>query len=73
VNVLPLTRARWHANIKPENILSVRGRLKLAGFGLSSFAFGNQDQNGSKRNEIEKVFTDTYGKPVYHNEQLRFC
>ncbi|CAN9426566.1 unnamed protein product [Alternaria alternata] len=53
----------WHADIKPDNILSVRGRLKLADFGSSSFAPVIEGHNGPVPNNIESLFTDTYVAP----------
>jgi serine/threonine protein kinase len=32
------TRARWHGDIKPDNILRVHGEFKLADFGFTGFA-----------------------------------
>ncbi|KAG9195926.1 hypothetical protein G6011_01047 [Alternaria panax] len=53
----------WHADIKPDNILSVRGRLKLADFGFSSFAPHIEGHGGSEPTELIRGFTDTYGAP----------
>ena len=52
---------RWHADIKPDNILIVRGRLKLADFGYSRFAPAARMKNGNVPTELIHGFTDTYG------------
>lgn len=51
---------RWHADIKPDNILRVHGQFKLADFGYSKFA----PVTDSKRVPTEFIdgFTDTYGE-----------
>ncbi|CAI9634656.1 unnamed protein product [Alternaria burnsii] len=53
----------WHADIKPDNILSVRGRLKLADFGFSSFAPVIEGSGGSEPKDVIRGFTDSYGAP----------
>jgi hypothetical protein len=53
--------ARWHADVKPDNILSVRGSFVLADFGFARF------QKKSTKSHDEPAFqtltggTDTYG------------
>lgn len=32
-----LTKCRWHGDIKPDNILRVKGEFKLADFGFTQF------------------------------------
>ncbi|RYN24089.1 hypothetical protein AA0112_g9043 [Alternaria arborescens] len=53
----------WHADIKPDNILSVRGRLKLADFGFSQFSPAVRSRNDSVPTNFIEGFTDTYGAP----------
>jgi hypothetical protein len=51
----------WHADVKPDNILSVRGSFLLADFGFARF------QKKSTKSYDEPAFetltggTDTYG------------
>jgi serine/threonine protein kinase len=56
-----LIKRSWHADIKPDNILSIRGRLKLADFGFSRFAPVTERRDGSVPTELIRGFTDTYG------------
>ena len=50
---------RWHADIKPANVLSVQGKFKLADPGFATFV--------PKKEEFPREFvhggTETYGKP----------
>jgi serine/threonine protein kinase len=59
-----LTSYRWHADIKPDNILSVDGKFKLADPGFAKFV------KMTEKDDIDlKQFvlggTETYGKPKY--------
>lgn len=52
---------RWHADIKPDNILIVHGKFKLADFGFSRFAPVVKGSDGTLPTEVITGFTDTYG------------
>jgi tRNA A-37 threonylcarbamoyl transferase component Bud32 len=49
---------RWHGDIKPDNILRVRGEFKLADFGFTKF---EKDEIG-KTSTLILGGTQTYGK-----------
>lgn len=50
----------WHGDVKPDNILLVKGVFKLADFGFTKF------KEGGDETEIPQTFmeggTETYGK-----------
>ena len=56
---------RWHADIKPANILSVQGKFKLADPGFATFV--------PKKEEFPREFvhggTETYGAPERHPDR----
>jgi serine/threonine protein kinase len=50
---------RWHADIKPDNILLVHGEFKLADFGFAKFA--EIVENDKPPEQPIMGGTDTYG------------
>lgn len=56
-----LTDDRWHADIKPDNVLSVQGKFKLADPGFVKFV-----KKTDKLPPMEKIMggTETYGTHV---------
>lgn len=56
-----LTLYSWHADIKPDNILVVGDKFKLADPGFAVFDDGKKDDDGRPRKVI-KGGTSTYGK-----------
>ena len=50
--------ARWHADIKPDNILSVQGRFKVADPGFAKFV---PKIEGQVAEEFVLGGTETYG------------
>ena len=64
-----LTKSRWHADIKPDNILRVKGRFKLADPGFAKFKKSEaieklKDQTKRLRDQTAMIHggTRTYGK-----------
>ncbi|KAK8077667.1 serine/threonine protein kinase [Apiospora saccharicola] len=51
----------WHADIKPDNILRVRGEYKLADLGFAKFR--KKDENGREPSTGLIGLTETYGAP----------
>ncbi|KAK7948477.1 uncharacterized protein PG986_009363 [Apiospora aurea] len=51
----------WHAHIKPDNILRVRGEYKLADLGFAKFR--KKDENGPEPSTGLVGLTETYGAP----------
>ncbi|KAH7128547.1 hypothetical protein B0J11DRAFT_273614 [Dendryphion nanum] len=51
----------WHADIKPDNILSINGEFKLADFGFAKFSEKRPDER-APMHHIDGG-TDTYGAP----------
>jgi serine/threonine protein kinase len=58
---------RWHGDIKPDNILRVRGEFKLADFGFTKF---EKDEIG-KSSTFILGGTRTYGKSTSPRYILR--
>jgi hypothetical protein len=56
---------RWHADIKPDNILLVHGRFKLADFGFSGFSPVERTKSGTVPTQHIHGFTNTYGIPQH--------
>ena len=62
-------KSRWHADIKPDNILRVKGRFKLADPGFAKFKKSEaieklEDQTKRLRDQTTMIHggTRTYGK-----------
>jgi hypothetical protein len=62
-------KSRWHADIKPDNILRVKGRFKLADPGFAKFKKSEaieklKDQTKRLRDQTAMIHggTRTYGK-----------
>ncbi|QDS74920.1 hypothetical protein FKW77_004200 [Venturia effusa] len=53
----------WHADVKPDNILRVRGSFVLADFGFARFQKKVAESNGEPALETLTGGTDTYGAP----------
>jgi len=55
-----LIRCSWHGDVKPSNILFVRGQFKLADFGFAKF-----EPNRQGRDPMTELYgvTHTYGAP----------
>ncbi|TID14705.1 Protein kinase domain-containing protein isoform 1 [Venturia nashicola] len=53
----------WHADVKPDNILRVRGSFVLADFGFARFQKKAENSNGEPAQETFIGGTDTYGAP----------
>ncbi|KAK7920892.1 hypothetical protein PG985_008914 [Apiospora marii] len=51
----------WHADIKPDNVLRVRGEFKLADLGFAKFR--KKDENGLEPSTGLVGLTETYGAP----------
>lgn len=51
----------WHADIKPDNMLSVKGILKLADPGFAGFARHAEGENAPRTSVV--AMTSTYGAP----------
>lgn len=52
---------RWHADVKPDNILSVRGSFLLADFGFARFQKKSTQSHDEPALETLTGGTDTYG------------
>jgi serine/threonine protein kinase len=59
---LALKKYSWHGDIKPDNILLVKGRYKLADFGFTKFAPVAHGKSSSVPTQYLDGFTDSYGK-----------
>ncbi|MCJ1308075.1 hypothetical protein MMC25_001726 [Agyrium rufum] len=55
----------WHADIKPDNILNVQGKFKLADLGFAVFVA----KSGADPNKIVMGGTETYGAPECRNTE----
>jgi hypothetical protein len=53
---------RWHADVKPANILRVNGEFKLADFGFAKFA-RRAEAEGTAPHQYIEGGTDSYGAP----------
>ena len=59
VRILFTNKVRWHADLKPDNILRVHGEFKLADFGFAKFK-----KRCPEKAPMEYIEggTETYGK-----------
>ncbi|RDW91279.1 hypothetical protein BP5796_02444 [Coleophoma crateriformis] len=55
----------WHADIKPDNILSIHGKFKLADPGFAHFVV--KDSNNEVPKAVIRGGTETYGAPEHHS------
>lgn len=62
LSLLRLTRNRWHADIKPENIIYVHSKYKLADPGFACFKKKTQDKGAAPQIQLHGG-TNTYGAP----------
>ncbi|RDW60992.1 hypothetical protein BP6252_12375 [Coleophoma cylindrospora] len=59
----------WHADVKPENILSINGKFKLADPGFAHFA--KKESNNDFPKAVIRGGTETYGAPEHRSSEIK--